>query len=74
MACILSMLTRKVTNRGSLVSVANRLRIGQSGFDSWKGQVRDFFRSRIQNGSEAHPASYPMGSRGYLPGGKTAGT
>jgi hypothetical protein len=28
----------------------------------------------IQNGSGAHLASYPMGTRGSLPGGKTAGT
>jgi hypothetical protein len=29
---------------------------------------------RVQNGSGAHPASYPMGTRGSLPGGKAAGT
>jgi hypothetical protein len=28
---------------------------------------------RVQNGSGAHPASYPMGTRGYFPGGKVAG-
>jgi hypothetical protein len=28
---------------------------------------------RIQNGSEAHPASYPMGTRGSFPGDKAAG-
>jgi hypothetical protein len=28
---------------------------------------------RVQNGSEAHPASYPMGSGGSFRGGKTAG-
>jgi hypothetical protein len=28
---------------------------------------------RVQNGSEAHPASYPMGTRGSFPGSKTAG-
>jgi hypothetical protein len=28
---------------------------------------------RIHNGSEAHPASYPMGTRGFFPGGKAAG-
>jgi hypothetical protein len=28
---------------------------------------------RVQNGSGAHPASYPMGTRGSLPGGKAAG-
>jgi hypothetical protein len=27
----------------------------------------------VQNGSVAHPASYPMGSRGSFPGGKEAG-
>jgi hypothetical protein len=28
---------------------------------------------RVQNGSEAHPASYSMGNMGSLPGGKVAG-
>jgi hypothetical protein len=28
---------------------------------------------RVQNGSGAHPASYPMGTRGFFPGGKAAG-
>jgi hypothetical protein len=27
---------------------------------------------RVKNGSEAHPASYPMGNRGSFPGGKAA--
>jgi hypothetical protein len=27
----------------------------------------------IQTGSRAHPASYPMGTRGSFPGGKVAG-
>jgi hypothetical protein len=27
---------------------------------------------RVQNGSGAHPASYPMGTRGPFPGGKAA--
>jgi hypothetical protein len=27
----------------------------------------------VQNGSRAHPASYPMGTRGSFPGGKVAG-
>jgi hypothetical protein len=27
----------------------------------------------VQNDSEAHPASYPMGTRGSFPGGKAAG-
>jgi hypothetical protein len=28
---------------------------------------------RVQNGSGAHPASYPIGIRGSFPGGKAAG-
>jgi hypothetical protein len=28
---------------------------------------------RVQNSSVAHPASYPMGTRGSFPGGKAAG-
>jgi hypothetical protein len=28
---------------------------------------------RVQNGSEAHPASYPVGTRGSLPGDKAFG-
>jgi hypothetical protein len=28
---------------------------------------------RVQNGSGAHPASYPMGTRGSFPRGKVAG-
>jgi hypothetical protein len=32
-----------------------------------------FFHHRVQNGSGAHAASYPMGTRGSFPGGKAAG-
>jgi hypothetical protein len=28
---------------------------------------------RVQNGSGAHPASYPMGTRGFLPESKAVG-
>jgi hypothetical protein len=31
------------------------------------------FHHRVQNGSGAHPASYPMGTRGSFPGNKAAG-
>jgi hypothetical protein len=31
------------------------------------------FLHRVQNGSGAHPASYPMGTRGSFPGNKAAG-
>jgi hypothetical protein len=29
---------------------------------------------RVQNGSRAHPASYPRGTRGSFPGSKAAGS
>jgi hypothetical protein len=32
-----------------------------------------FLHHRVQNGSEAHLASYPMGTRGSFPGDKAAG-
>jgi hypothetical protein len=36
--------------------------------------AEDFpFHHRVQNGSGAHPASYPMGSRGSFPGGERPG-
>jgi hypothetical protein len=31
------------------------------------------FHHRAQNGSGAHPTSYPMGNRGFFLGGKAAG-
>jgi hypothetical protein len=50
------------------------------GLDDWGSRVRfpagagnSSLHHRIQNGSGAHPASFPMGSRGSLPGGKVAG-
>jgi hypothetical protein len=33
----------------------------------------NFSLHRVQNGSGVHPASYPMGTRGFFPGGKAAG-
>jgi hypothetical protein len=38
-----------------------------------KGAGNFSFHHRVRNGSGAHPASYPMGTRGSLPGGKVAG-
>jgi hypothetical protein len=49
------------------------------GLDDWGSRVRfpagvgNFsLYHRVQNGSGAHPASYPMGTRGSYPGGKAA--
>jgi hypothetical protein len=38
---------------------------------AWAGNFS--FHHRVQNGSGAHQASYPMGTRGSFPGGKAAG-
>jgi hypothetical protein len=50
------------------------------GLDDWGSRVRfpvgagNFsLQYRVQNGSEAHLVSYPMGSRGSFPGGKAVG-
>jgi hypothetical protein len=32
-----------------------------------------FLHHRVQNGSGAHPASYPMVTRGFTPGSKATG-
>jgi hypothetical protein len=49
------------------------------GLDDWSSRIRfpagaeNFsLHHRVQNGSGAHPSSYPMGTRGSLPGGKAA--
>jgi hypothetical protein len=62
--------------RDSSVSIA----LG-CGLDDLGSRVRfpagagDFsLHRRVPNGSGAHPASYPMGTRGYFPGGKAVGT
>jgi hypothetical protein len=47
--------------------------------DNWGSRVRfpagagNYHHHHVQNGSGAHPASYPMGTRGSFPGGKVAG-
>jgi hypothetical protein len=47
--------------------------------DDWGSRVRfpvgagNFSLYCVQNGSGAHPASYPMGTTGSFPGGKAAG-
>jgi hypothetical protein len=39
----------------------------------WAGVGNFSLHHYIQNGSGAHPASYPVGTRGSFPGGKAAG-
>jgi hypothetical protein len=45
-----------------------------SGFPITAGAGNFPLSHRVQNGSGAHPASYPMGTRGSFPGGKAAGS
>jgi hypothetical protein len=51
------------------------LRTGRSGsYGRFPAGVGNFsLHHRVQNGSGAHPASYPMGSGGSFPGGEAAG-
>jgi hypothetical protein len=49
------------------------------GLDDWSTRVQFLvgagnfsLHHHIQNGSETNPASYPMGTRGSVPGGKAA--
>jgi hypothetical protein len=62
-------------SRDSLVGIAL-----DYGLDDWDSRVRvpegaaNFsLHHRVQNGSGAHPASYPMVTRVSFPGGKTVG-
>jgi hypothetical protein len=47
--------------------------LDDGGFDSRQG-LSFFLHHCIQTSSGAHPASYPMGTRGFFPGGKAAET
>jgi hypothetical protein len=63
-----------ITSRSSSVSTVTMLRAGQPLFGSWRWQKRNFsLHHRVQNGSGAHPVSYPLGIWGCFPGGKAVG-
>jgi hypothetical protein len=46
---------------------------GVLGFDSRRGAENFSLHHRVQNGSGAHPAYYPMDTRGSFPGVKRPG-
>jgi len=59
--------------RGSSESMETRLQAGRPGFHSRQGARMGFFfppRYRIRVASEAHAASYSMGTGDSFPGGK----
>jgi hypothetical protein len=62
-------------SRDSPVGIALGYRLDDSGsrirFPAGAGNFS--LHHRVQNGSGAHPASYPMGSGVSFPGGKAAG-
>jgi hypothetical protein len=65
---------KHVSSRDSSVGITRGY-----GLDDWGSRVRfpaaagnSSLHHRVQNGSGAHPASYPMGSRGSFSGGKAA--
>jgi hypothetical protein len=62
-------------SRDSSVSIALGYRLDDGGsrvrFPAGAGDFS--LHHRFQNGSGAHPASYPMGTRGSFPGGKAVG-
>jgi hypothetical protein len=43
----------------------------QGSIPAWAGNFS--LHHHVQNGSGAHPSSYPMGTMGSFPGGKVAG-
>jgi hypothetical protein len=58
--------------RGTYVSILNGLDDRGSRVQFLAGAGNFSLHHRVQNGSGAHPASYPMGTRGCFPGGKAA--
>jgi hypothetical protein len=62
-------------SRDSSVGIALGYGLDDGGFRvRFPARAGNFFlHHRVQNGSGAHSASYPMGTRGSIPGGKAAG-
>jgi hypothetical protein len=65
---------RQLKGRDSSVGIALGYGLDYRGsrvrFPARTGNVS--LHHRVHNGSGAHPASYPMGTRGSFPGGKAA--
>jgi hypothetical protein len=63
-----------IKSRDGLVGIALGYALDDRGSRfRFQAGVRNFsLYHRVQNGSESHSASYPMGTRGSFPGGKAA--
>jgi hypothetical protein len=70
-----SIILQFMESHDSLVSIALGYGLDDQGSRVWflAGAGNFSLHHCIQNGSGAHPASYPMGTRGSFPGGKAAG-
>jgi len=62
-----------IRSRGSSVSTGTMLLAGWPGLITYWGKGGDFsLRHLVQTGYGTHPASYPMGTRGFYSGNKVA--
>jgi hypothetical protein len=72
---VISFYVTHVESRYGTVSIALRYGLDDRGsrvqFPTGAGNFS--LHHRVQNGSGAHPASYPLGTRGSFPGGKSSG-
>jgi hypothetical protein len=57
---------------GELSGIVLGYRLDDQGFES-RQALEIFLFTRVQTGTGAHLASYPIGTRGSFPGGKAAG-
>jgi hypothetical protein len=60
-------------SRDSSVGIVTGYGLDDRGFRFTAGAGNSSLHHRVQTGSGAHPASYPMGTRGSFPMGKAAG-
>jgi hypothetical protein len=66
---------QKIESRGSSIGIALGYGLDDRGSEvRFPARVGNFsLHHRVQNGSGAHPASYPVGTRVSFPGDKAAG-
>jgi hypothetical protein len=70
----LNHVSRMADRAGIAQRYSTGLRAGWSGFRFSAGAGNFSLHLRVQNGSGAHPFSYPMDTRSSFPGGEAAGT
>jgi len=63
----------KYTLQQTEYKLGDWLQAGGPGFNVQEKQEFFFYLYHFKTGTEAHPASHPMGTRSSSPGGKSAG-